>query len=154
MERISSRNIPLEIYHGVPKSWSRPELVALHKSLGGIFPIANTEATEPGAPPWMPDRYNWLQYRETLRGIARGMNAGEPACIELAIRYIELNYFGSYSGFLRARFARLLKSQSLSRPQISRLNSHFEFLIKSKQCFEEFREYNKLRKKIDEFKDS
>lgn len=148
MERISSRNIPLEIYHGVPNGWSRLELVALHKSLGGVFPIASIEATEPGAPSWLPDRYNWLQYRETLRGIAKGMKTGEPACIELAIRYIELNYFGSYSGFIRARFARLLKSQNLSKTQISRLNNHFAFLIKNKQCFEEFMEYNKLRKKI------
>ncbi len=154
MERISSRNIPLEIYHGVPKGWSRPELVELHKSLGGTFPIAQIEATEPGAPSWMPDRYNWLQYRETLRGIAKGIETSEPACIELAIRYIELNYFGSYSGFLRARFARLLKSQSLSPSQISRLECHFQFLIKNRQCFEEFREYNKLRKKISEHKNS
>ena len=148
MERISSRNIPLEIYHGVPKGWSRSELVATHKSLGGSFAIASLEATEPGAPSWMPDRYNWLQYRETLRGIAKGIKAGESACVELAIRYIELNYFGSYSGFLRARFARLLKSQNLSKTQISRLNTHFEFLIQNKQCFEEFKEYNKLRKKL------
>src|SRR5690554_4263181 len=80
MERISSRNIPLEIYHGVPKGWSRPELVSIHKSLGGTFPIAAVEATEPGAPSWMPDRYNWLQYRETLRGIAKGIKAGDSAC--------------------------------------------------------------------------
>jgi hypothetical protein len=148
MERISSRNIPLEIYHGVPNGWSRSELVSLHKSLGGTFPIANIEATEPGAPSWMPDRYNWLQYRETLRGIAKGIKSSEPACVELAIRYIELNYFGSYSGFIRARFARLLKSQCLSKAQIARLNKHFEFLIQSNQCFEEFKEYNKLRKKL------
>lgn len=148
MERISSRNIPLEIYHGVPKGWSRSELVATHKSLGGTFPIAAVEATEPGAPSWMPERYNWLQYRETLRGIAKGIKAGESACVELAIRYIELNYIGSYSGFLRARFARLLKSRSLSETQASRLNKHFEFLIQNKQCLREFKEYNKLRKKL------
>jgi hypothetical protein len=144
MERISSRNIPLTIYHGVPNGWSRSEVVAIHKSLGGTFQIAATAATEPGAPAWMPDRYNWLQYRETLRGIAKGIKVGESACVELAIRYIELNYFG----FLRARFARLLKSQNLSKTQISRLTKHFEFLIQNKQCFDEFKEYNKLRKKI------
>jgi hypothetical protein len=154
MDRISSRNIPLEIYHGVPKGWSKSELVSFHKSLGGTFSIDSAEATEPGAPSWLPDRYNWLQYRETLRGIAKGIRTGDPACIELAIRYIELNYFGSYSGFIRARFARLLKSQQLSKLQISRLSSHFEFLIKNKQCFEEFKEYNKLRKKLNEFKNS
>lgn len=154
MEHISSRNIPLEIYHGVPKGWSRSELVTLHKALGGIFPIADLEATEPGAPSWMPDRYNWLQYREALRGIAKGIKSGEAACIELAIRYIELNYFGSYSGFLRARFARLLKPHNLSKSQMSRLKNHFENLIKNKQCFEEFKEYNKLLKRISKHNNS
>jgi hypothetical protein len=87
-----------------------------------------------------------------LRGIAKGMKQNDPACVELAIRYIELNYFGSYSGFIRARFARLLKSQKLSAVQVLRLNNHFEFLIEKSQCFEEFKEYNKLRKKLQELK--
>ena len=154
MERISSKNIAFEIYHGIPKGWSCSELVEIHESLGGTFTIAPLEKIRPEMPPRIIHRYNWLQYIETLRGIAQGIKAGDPACVELAIRYIELNYFGSYSGFLRARFARLLKSQSLSKSQISRLNKHFEFLIKSNQCFEEFKEYNKLRKKLSSFVNS
>ena len=154
MKSMSSRNIPLEIYHGVPRGWSKLELVALHKSLGGTLAIAGTDATEPGAPSWLPDRNNWLQYRATLYGIANGLKAGEPACTELAIRYIELNYFGSYSGFINARFARLLKSQSLSKMQKARLNAHFQLLVERGQCFEEFKEYNKLRTKLGGLKNS
>lgn len=150
MEPISSRNTPLEIYHGVPKGWSKTELLSLHIELGGTYSINCAEAKEPGAPSWMPDRYNWLQYRETLREIAKGIKQSDTACIEIAIRYIELDYFGSYSGFIKARFARLIKSQQLSSTQKSRLTKHFQFLIKNKQCFEEFKEYNKLRKKLQQ----
>ncbi len=148
MRYISSRNVPLEIYHGVPAGWSSSEVIALHQSLGGKFPISGADATEPGAPQWLPDRYNWLQYRETLRRIGDGVKAGDPACVELAIRYIELDYFGSYSGFMKSRFARLLKSRDLSSSQVDRLNECFATLIKSDRCFEEFKEYNKLRKRL------
>ena len=148
METISSSNTPLEIYHGVPKGWSKAELIALHNMLGGTFAIEEEEATEPGAPSWLPDRYNWLQYRATLRRVAKGIKHEDPACIEIAIRYIELNYFGSYSGYLRARFAQLLKPQALSKTQQTRLKNHFDYLVKTKQCFPEFREYNRLRKQL------
>ena len=149
MRYISSRNVPLEIYHGVPAGWSSSEVIALHQSLGGTFPISGADATEPGAPQGLPDRYNWLQYRETLRRIGDGVKAGDPACVELAIRYIELDYFGSYSGFIKARFARLLKSHKLSSSQVRRLGIHFSSLVNAGRCFEEFKEYKKLLKKIE-----
>lgn len=66
----------------------------------------------------MPDRYNWLQYRATLYKIADGLSENDPVCIELAIEYIELNYFGSYSGYIRERLARLLKSANLEYKQL------------------------------------
>lgn len=97
----SSHTIPLEVYHGVPKGWSKDEIINEHRSLGGKVSISGKDATEPGAPAWLPDRYNWLQYRETLYRVHEGVKANDSACIELAIRYIELNYIGSYSGYIR-----------------------------------------------------
>lgn len=148
---LRSSTTPLERYHGVPAGWTKTELIALHNTLGGTFPIDGEEASEPGAPAWLPDRYNWLQYRETLRRIAQGIQQKDPACIEIAIRYIELNYFGSYSGYLKARFAQLIKPQSLSKNQQIRLLTHFEYLIKAKHCLQEFKEYNKLRQRLVQF---
>ncbi|MGL4666359.1 MAG: hypothetical protein ACRCWR_00325 [Saezia sp.] len=142
-----SSNTPLKIYHGVPKGWTKEEILATYSTLGGKNKFDTNEATEPGAPYWMPDRYNWLQYRHTLYEIAKGVQAGDEACIELAIRYIELNYFGSYSGFIRAKLARKLKFQHISIAQQKRLCLHFKSLINQQLCFEEFREYNKLREK-------
>ena len=85
--KSKSSTTPLEDYHGVPEGWSREEIIASHKSLGGNFSITPPEATEPGAPTWLPNRYNWLQYRATLYKIAEGIKASDQACIELAIRY-------------------------------------------------------------------
>lgn len=144
----SSYNTPLEIYHGVPSGWSKEEIVAKYKALGGKGSIAPEEATEPGAPSWMPDRYNWLQYIATLHKIADGVSDADAVCIELAIQYIELNYFGSYSGFIRERLARLLKSKPLTYEQASRLKRHIQALRDNKECFEEFREYIKLDRRI------
>jgi len=144
-----SCTIPLEIYHGVPNGWSKEEIISEHRRLGGTFSINGEEATEPGAPAFLPDRYNWLQYRQTLYKVSEGVKANDNACIELAIRYIVLNYIGSYSGFIREKLARALINASLSSSQKERLRKHFRNLIDRNECFQEFKEYKKLLRKID-----
>ena len=148
MSLRNSQTIPLEQYHGVPSGWSKGELIAEHRRLRGNFSIDGKTATEPGAPAFLPDRYNWLQYRETLYRICDGVRANDDACIELAIRYIELNYIGSYSGYIKGKLARALKSVSLSLSRKQRLKRHFENLINKKECFQEFGEYKKLLNKF------
>ena len=150
MNLKNSHTIPLEKYHGVPDGWSKDEIIAAHRRLRGVFSIIGEDATEPGAPAFLPDRFNWLQYRETLYRVCDGVRENDNACIELAIRYIELNYIGSYSGFIREKLARALKSTSLSSAHAQRLKKHFEGLIKKQECFEEFGEYKKLLRKIND----
>ena len=152
MSPRNSRTIPLERYHGVPRGWSQTELIDEHRRLGGQVSIDGEPATEPGAPAFLPDRYNWLQYRATLYRISAGARANDAACIELAIRYIELNYIGSYSGFIRENLARALKSVALTltHEQRQRLRQHFANLIRQQECLQEFGEYKKLLKRINE----
>ena len=138
----------LEIYHGVPKGWTKEEIVAIHQSLGGTFNLNSTIQTEPGAPSWFPDRKNWLQYRKTLYLLASGVEAGDKACIELCVRYLELRYIGSYSGFIRTRFARKLRSAKLTELQIERLNKLFLNTVVNRDYTEEFKAYVKLWGKI------
>lgn len=148
MEHKMSSNTPLSIYHGVPQGWAKEEIIHKYIALGGTQNIEPEEAQEPGAPSWLPDRYNWLQYRATLYKIADGLRDHDEACIEIAVQYIELNYFGSYSGFIRERFARLLKSKKLTFKQASRLRRHFKNLKNHRELFQEFKEYKKLENYI------
>jgi len=136
--------IPLEVYHGVPKGWYASNILAEHARLGGNYDIGGPEATEPGAPSWLPERKAWLQYRETLYRIADGVSANDSACIELAIRYIELRHIGSYSGFVRSLLSRRLKHVPLSPQQQKRLHRHFRDLVLGGERTEEFRDYVKL----------
>jgi hypothetical protein len=142
------RAIPLEVYHGVPKGWYAQQIVAEHAQLGGTFDLNCPEATEPGAPSWMPERHAWLQYRQALYRLADGILAQDAACVELAIRYIELRYIGSYSGFVRSLLSRRLKHASLSKEQKTRLHRHFAGLVKDDERTEEFRDYVKLWRQI------
>jgi hypothetical protein len=149
MNRKDSGTIPLEVYHGVPNGWSKADMVGAHRNLNGSFCIDGEDATEPGAPAFLPDRYNWLQYRQTLYRVCEGVRENDEACTELAIRYIELNYMGSYSGFIREKLARALKSVFLAPAHAARLKKHFQWLIDHHECFEEFAEYKKLLNKIE-----
>jgi len=149
MSHKDSNSIPLEIYHGVPVGWSKAEIIEVHKSLGGAFTLDGEEAVEPGAPDFLPDRYNWLQYRETLYRVCEGVRQRDEACIEIAVRYIELDFMGSYSGFIREKMSRALKSIPLLADHSSRLKIRFRTLIEMDECLEEFSEYKKLLKKLE-----
>jgi hypothetical protein len=140
--------IPLEIYHGVPEGWHAAEILATHSRLGGSFNLKCPEASEPGAPGWLPDRYEWLQYRQALYRVADGARANDAACVELAVRYIELRHIGSYSGYIRSRLARALKHAVLSEGQRARLHSHFRSLCIRREWSGEFTEYLRLWRRI------
>lgn len=139
-----AREIAIEVYHGVPMGWHAEEILAEHAWLGGTYDISGPKATEPGAPDWMPERDAWLQYRETLRRVARGVSAHDPACTELAVRYVELRYIGSYSGYLRATLCRHLKHAVLSPEQKARLHRHFRSLALRAHGTHEYESYLKL----------
>ncbi len=138
----------LDVYHGIPKGWTKEEIIAMHQSQGGTFSLNSSMQIEPGAPSWLPDRKNWLQYRKTLYLLSDGVAAGDSACVELCVQYLELRYIGSYSGFIRARFARKLKSAELTKLQIERLNKLFVKTVLNRDYTEEFKEYVKLWRKI------
>jgi hypothetical protein len=138
------KSIPLEVYHGVPEGWYASDILAEHARLAGKYDISGPEATEPGAPSWMPARKAWLQYRETLYRVADGVGANDSACIELAIRYIELRHIGSYSGFVRSLLSRRLKHATLTLKQKERLHQHFRELLLSGEHTVEFNDYFKL----------
>ncbi len=142
------RAIELEVYHGVPDGWYAQDILDTYNRMKGQFNIDCAEATEPGAPSWLPERHAWLQYREMLRRVGDGVKAKDSACIEIAIRYIELHYIGSYSGYLRTRFSRNLKQVNLTNDQKVRLHNHFSRLIILREHPYEFRHYLKLWRKI------
>lgn len=128
-------------YHRVPAGWHAHEIALEHAKLGGTYDLSGPEATEPGAPAWMPERHAWLQYRQMLYRISEGISAGDAASIELAVRFIELRYIGSYSGYLRSRFYRRLRRAPLMAGQARRLDAHFWSLAFAGIRSHEFKDY-------------
>ena len=116
-------------YHRVPPGWYQRDIVQQHKTLRGSFPIDNANASEPGAPSWMPERHEWLQYRETLLRVCSGVRAGDDACVEIAVRFVVARFIGSYSGYIRERLLRALKSAALDETQKRQLKTHFSSLV-------------------------
>lgn len=131
-------------YHRVPAGWRREAILARHRALGGRFDLSGPDATAPGAPAWLPERQDWLQYRETLRRVGDGVRADDAACAELAVQFIEQRHIGSCSGFIRERLARCLKSARLDAAQIARLDAHFLGLIAAGLRTQEHRDHLRL----------
>lgn len=143
-ERTAKPVSRLVEYHRVPEGWHVAEILREHAKLGGTFSLAGPEATEPGAPSWLPERHAWLQYRQMLYRISSGISAGDPACTELAVRFIELWYIGSYSGYIRSRLYRRLRRAQLSGEQARRLDTHFWSLAIAGIHSYEFKDYVRL----------
>jgi hypothetical protein len=130
------RRVPDEQYHSIPPGWSVEEILIASSALGGTFDLR---------PVQIPASYHaWLQYRRVMENIAAGVVAHDPASVELAVRYIELHFIGSYSGYLRQGLARRLKHVVLLEEQRVRLSRHFANLLRlGERCYE-FTEYLRL----------
>ncbi|WP_087018266.1 hypothetical protein [Thaumasiovibrio subtropicus] len=137
----TSRNTPKEIYHGIPNGWKKSQILKKYSQLGGTN--LHTYDTSDNANV-TSFRQAWVDYRDTLREIAELVRVGDAAAIEIAVQYIELDYFGSYSGYLKERLARVLKHQELTQRQRVRLRHHIVRLQNDGVSFQEFREYRKL----------
>jgi hypothetical protein len=138
------KNIPWHVYHGVPPGWRAEQIVEEHARLGGSFALGTPAPVEIESPYSVPEQKGWLHYRQTVRRLAEGIRAGDAACAELAIRYIELHYIGSYAGYLRARLASTLKHAALDGSQRQRLHDHFAALCLRGEQTHEFKEYFRL----------
>ena len=135
-------------YHKVPAGWHKGEIIAAHHQLGGVVPIGGPVLMARGIREPTADENEWFGYKRALYQIADGLLVGDRACIELAIRYIELRWIGSYSGYIRALLARRLKHVDLGKSEQKRLIRHFENIVANGDYTAEFREYEKLWKCI------
>ena len=148
MSTYHGRNIPWHVYHGVPPGWRAEQVVDEHARLGGSFALGIPTPVEIESPYSVPEQKGWLHYRQTVRRLADGVRTGDAACAELAIRYIELHYIGSYAGYLRARLASTLKHAALDESQRRRLHDHFASLCLRGEQPHEFKEYFRLWRRI------
>jgi hypothetical protein len=140
--------VPRHLYHGVPPGWRAEQIVAEHARLGGGFALYIPAPVEIESPYAIPAQKGWLHYRGTVHRLAEGIRAGDAACAELAIRYIELHYIGSHAGYLRARLASALKRATLDAGQRRRLHDHFAALCLRGEQPHEFKEYFRLWRRI------
>lgn len=120
--------LSFEAYHAVPDQWQPEAVVATHRELGGTFDV--------GGSPREAFKHGRSDYRNLWYNIADGVRAGDTACTELAVRFIEDNFIVSYSGYSRTRLAHALKCATLTPEQKERLSSHFLNMLErgDRQC--------------------
>lgn len=125
-----------EEYHNSPKGWDLYSILAEYKQLGGERVIYPNPARISRSP--------WSDYQEAISNIADGIRAGDPACVELGVRFIEAQVYVSGSGYMRTCIARRLKRASLSEEQKQRLSAHFLGLLQNAVALHEYEPYLKL----------
>lgn len=126
-------DLSFDNYHAVPERWSHGAAIAEHRRLGGTFDIAGT--------PRRTVFPNGIAVHRLWYNLGDGARAGDAACVELAVRFIEERFIVSYSGYARTRLARALKRVVLSPEQERRLSTHFLALLKRGERCHEFDAY-------------
>ena len=72
--------------HSVPDGWRAKDIHREHALLGGTFSLAQPE--EPTTAFGLSDYHEWLQHITMLHSIADGVRHNDPACIEIAVRFM------------------------------------------------------------------
>jgi hypothetical protein len=128
----------------MPPGWEPAEVLARYRALGGTS-ISDFSGNVP------EDHRDFRnRFRAAANAVSAGTRAGDPACTELAIRYIEDPSQVCYSGYARAQLARALKHSRdlLSQSQKTRLNQRFLWLMQNDRCDPQFVDYIRLWRTI------
>jgi hypothetical protein len=77
-----------------------------------------------------------------------GIEAGDPACIELGVEFIQEDQKFPFGKILKAKTARALRRASLDAGQIVRIRNRVIDMLIAGHVPHEFREYAKLLRKV------
>jgi hypothetical protein len=82
--------------------------------------------------------------------VVAGITAGDPACVELGVEFIESGHKQPFGRILHARVGRALRQQSalLNTDHIARLRTRILAMLVAGQVPHEYREYAKLLRRI------
>jgi len=83
-----------------------------------------------------------------MESVAEGIRAGDPACVDLGVEFIESAHKQPFGRILHARVARALRQSALSAGHVTRLRARILAMLVAGQVPHEYREYAKLLRRI------
>jgi hypothetical protein len=83
-----------------------------------------------------------------MEQVIAGIEAGDPACVELGVEFIEEDQRFPFGKILKANTARALRRASLDAGQVERVRDRVIGMLVAGHVPREFREYAKLLRKI------
>jgi hypothetical protein len=83
-----------------------------------------------------------------MEPVIRGIDAGDAACIELGIEFLEEDGKFPFGKILKAKAARSLRRASLTAEQIARIRGRVIGMLVAGHIPHEFREYAKLLRNV------
>ena len=80
--------------------------------------------------------------------VIEGIEAGDPACAELGIEFIETNDSFAFGKILKSNVARALRRTTLTEVQEERIRRRVVEMLEARYLPREFRQYAKLARKL------
>jgi hypothetical protein len=80
--------------------------------------------------------------------VVDGIKAGDPACVDLGVEFIESGHKQPFGRILHAKVARALRQSSLNPEHVTRLRARILAMLIAGQVPHEYHEYAKLLRRI------
>lgn len=123
-----SAKTTIERYHAIAKRLGQ-------KELRDLTPVEHQEGTR-----------RWIY--PVLDKVIDGIKAGDPACIELGIEYVESGHKQAFGWHLHRDTARALRHAALSPAQCHRLRKRILDMLVAGDVPREYQDYAKLLRRI------
>ena len=83
-----------------------------------------------------------------MDAVADGIKAGDPACVDLGVEFVESAQKQPFGRILHAKVARALRQSSLTEEHVARLRVRILAMLLAGQVPHEYHEYTKLLRRI------
>jgi len=130
-------------YNG-PGAWSASDVAARYRQLARSYGLREPRAIEACVHRQGDDV--WVY--PVMDAVLDGIKAGDPACVELGVQFVESDHRQPFGRILHANAARYLRRAHLTPEQQARLRRRILAMLEAAQVPHEYHEYARLLRRI------
>jgi hypothetical protein len=135
--------MPLHDYNGTGE-WSAERIAARYRQYAKRLRVSSETSLEPATHSEGDTR--WVY--PVMHRVIDGIEAGDPACVEIGIEFIEQDAHFPFGKILKSNAARALRRARLDEKQRIRIRRRILHMLVDGQVPHEYKEYAKLLRKI------
>lgn len=124
--------------------WSVEEISRRYTEYARVFDITQPRELTPRT--HSSGETKWIY--PVMNSVVEGIEAGDPACAELGVEFIETSDSFHFGQIIKSNIARALRRTTLTESQKERIRRRVVEMLEAGYLPREFRQYSKLARKL------